>query len=184
MSFLFSRRRGAGNRNIIDRMNDDIVVAVRAPAFYLAGGVPDTFQGRFELLVLHAALVMRRLKALPDPGAQVAQDLVDTIFRNLDPALRELGVGDMAVPKRMKRLAEAFLGRSVAYARALDSDEPAQLATALARNVHDGARSADDLAAYARAAAAALDGCDLDRMLREAPPFPDPAAFMAEDMPR
>jgi cytochrome b pre-mRNA-processing protein 3 len=183
MTFLFGRRRIADNRKIIDRLNDDIVAAVRAPAFYEAGGVEDTFQGRFELLVLHTALVVRRLKALPEPAGAAAQDLIDTVFRNLDPALRELGVGDMAVPKRMKRLAEAFLGRSAAYAAALNAGDAAALAAALSRNIYNGARPAADLAAYVEAAVAMLDAHDFDRLMGRPLPLPDAAAFMAEEKP-
>ena len=178
MTFLFGKRRTHSNRQMIGRLNDNIVAAVRQPAFFLEGGVADTFNGRFELLVLHAALAVRRLRALPDPGAAVAQDLVDTVFRNLDPALRELGVGDMAVPKRMKRLAEGFVGRSVAYEAALDQAGDRMLADTLSRNVFAGTRLADDLAAYVRAVAAVLDGLDLDALLREPLRLPDAAAFL------
>ena len=183
MTFLFGSRRSAANRQIIERLNGDVVAAVRRPVFYEAGGVPDTFNGRFELLVVHVAIVVRRLRALPDPGARVAQDLVDLVFRNLDPAMRENGVGDLAVPKRMKRLAEGFLGRAIAYDGALNDPDLASLSGALARNVYSGTRPAGDLAAYVRAAADALGALSLDELLGEPLRFPDPAAFLAEGKP-
>lgn len=176
---LFRSRRLAANRDVIERLNTAIVEAVRTPAFYLEGEVADTFNGRFELLVLHAALAVRRLRALGEPGPSIAQALVDQLFRNLDPALRELGVGDMAVPKRMKRLAEGFLGRSVAYDRALLAQDGA-LEEALSRNVYAAARPAADLAAYARAAAAAVDAVSLEAFAQGLLRFPDPAAFLAQ----
>ncbi len=179
MVSLFGRFRAASNRKILGRLNDELIAAVRQPAFYEAGGVPDTFNGRFEILVLHTALVVRRLRALEAPGPAVGQDVIDLVFRNLDPAMRELGVGDMAVPKRMKRLAEAFLGRSVAYDAALRTDDGDSLADALSRNVHGGARAGADLARYAKAAAQELDGCDLDVFLKGPVRFPDPAAFLS-----
>jgi cytochrome b pre-mRNA-processing protein 3 len=178
MSFFFNRSRAASNRKIIDRLNDDIVTAVRKVAFYEAGGVPDTFNGRFELLVLHAALVVRRLRSFEEPGPAVAQDLIDTVFRHLDPAMRELGVGDMAVPKRMKKLAEGFLGRAVAYDAALTQPGDQPLAESLSRNVYAGARPAEDLARYVRAAVSEIDALDLDGFLQRAVRFPDPARFL------
>lgn len=175
-------RRAAANRAVIERLNAAVVGAALNPAFYLAGGVPDTFNGRFEMLVLHGALVVRRLRAAAVPGPAIAQDLVDLIFRNLDPAMRELGVGDMAVPKRMKRLVEAFLGRSVAYDAALqDSADPATLSETLSRNVYAGGRPAADLAAYVRVAVAALDAIPPAALAAGEVKFPDPAAFLVDN---
>ncbi len=178
MTFLFGKSRAASNRKIIARLNDDVIEAVRSSVFYEAGGVPDTFNGRFEMLVLHTALAVRRMRVLDEPGPVVAQDLIDMVFHHLDPALRENGVGDMAVPKRMKKLAEGFLGRSVAYDTALRQADDAQLSAALSRNVFAGARAADDLARYARAAAHLFDGYDLGRFLQGPVRFPDPAVFL------
>lgn len=177
---FFGSRRLAANRDVIERLNTAIVEAVRTPVFYLDGGVADTFNGRFELLVLHAALAVRRLRAAGEPGPAIAQALVDQMFRNLDPAMRELGVGDMAVPKRMKRLAEGFLGRSVAYDRALLTGEAALLEEALSRNVYAGARGAPELAAYVRAAAAGIDAAPLADFAQGVLAFPDPAAFFGQ----
>jgi cytochrome b pre-mRNA-processing protein 3 len=178
MTFFFGRSRAASNRRIIGRLNDDIVAAVRNPAFYQAGGVSDTFNGRFEMLVLHLALVVRRMRVLPEPAPTAAQDLIDTVFRHLDPAMRELGVGDMAVPKRMKKLAEAFLGRSVAYDTGLTQSGDTELEAALSRNVYGSSRSARDLATYVRAAAAELDRLDAGDLLDRSVRFPDPTAFL------
>ena len=177
MLSLFGGSRAASNRRIIGRLNDDVIAAVRQPAFYEEGRVPDTFNGRFEILVLHTALVVRRMRDLGGSGPQAAQDLIDTVFRNLDPALRENGVGDMAVPKRMKKLAEAFLGRSVAYDAALREPDDEALAGALSRNVYAGADPAGPLARYARAAARAIDACALGVFLDGPLAFPDPSSF-------
>ena len=180
MTFLFGGRRHAANRRIIDRLNDDLVAAVRSPAFY-ESGVPDTFAGRFDVLVLHLALVVRRLRGLGQPGPAMAQDLIDTVFKHLDPAMRELGVGDMAVPKRMKRLAEGFLGRSLAYDAGLAAPEDDGLADSLSRNLYGGTRPARDLAAYVRSTVAALDGCGLEVFTQGPLRFPDPAAFLVQE---
>jgi cytochrome b pre-mRNA-processing protein 3 len=101
-------------------------------------GVADSFEGRFELLTLHMGLVLRRLSRLPPPSGDMAQDLTDLFFRHLDEALREVGVGDLGVPKRMKILAKAFYGRAAAYDKALADKDVGQLVETLRRNVLDG----------------------------------------------
>jgi cytochrome b pre-mRNA-processing protein 3 len=173
---------GAGRRNsvIIDRLHSAVVEAARRPAFYAELGVPDTFEGRFDLVTLHATLVVRRLRALPDPGSALAQDLVDALFLGFDRALREMGVGDLAVPKRMKTIASAFLGRARAYEAGLVAvgDE---LETAIMRNVYGRSDplspEAGRLASYVRAAARALEEADFKAFEAGLPPFPDPLAI-------
>ncbi len=173
---------GAGRRNtaIIERLHAAVVEAARRPAFYTDLGVPDTFEGRFDLVTLHAALTVRRLRALPDPASALAQDLVDALFLGFDRALREMGVGDLAVPKRMKTMASAFLGRARAYEAALLSGGVDELETALARNVYGASGvvspEARRLAGYVRAASAALEAADFAAFEGGRPPFPDPLA--------
>jgi cytochrome b pre-mRNA-processing protein 3 len=167
-----TRSRGA----VIARLHDGVAAASRRPALYERLGVPDTIEGRFETLVLHLVLVLRRLRRLPPPAEDVAQDLVDAFFRALDASLRETGVGDMGLPKRMNRLAQAFYGRARAYDEALDAGDLAKLAEALARNVLGGARAGDALAAYALAGEDALAEARLDDLLARGPRFPEPAA--------
>jgi cytochrome b pre-mRNA-processing protein 3 len=108
---------------------------------------------------------------LGSPADEVAQDLVDCFFRHLDASLRELAVGDLAVPKRMKKLGEAFTGRSLAYHRALDGDDDGALAATLGRNVLGSAEPAHDLASYVRASDAELATLSLDDWLRAGPRF-------------
>ncbi len=174
---IFAMFRGSGNDRVIERLHGDIVAAVRQPAFYVDYGVDDTFEGRFELLALFATLLVRRLALLPSPGPEVAQDLTDRVFAELDAAMRELGVGDLAVPKRIKKFAAAFLGRRKAYDVALTAGSPEELAVALARNVYgkDLAEVADQaarLSRYAFAAQAALAEAPLETFVKGAAPFP------------
>ena len=176
MLFSFRRGRRAPNRELLDRLHSEIVAAVRVPVFYTDYGVADTFEGRFELLALHAGLVLRRLNAAEPPGPAVAQDLVDTIFGHLDSDLREAGVGDVTVPKRMKKLAEAFLGRSSAYDQALRLD-PDSLPAALARNVFAGRADGTRLAAYVSTACRSLESASLSSLLGRSLPFPDPLSI-------
>lgn len=128
--------------------------ASRRVELYAPGGIDDTLDGRLESLMLHAALVMIRLKAAPGP---LAQAFADRLFQALDDGLREDGVGDLTVPKRMKKLAQRFYGRLLAYEAGLDAADPAVLIEAIARNVRPQSPDFSAyLADYARAAHAAL----------------------------
>jgi cytochrome b pre-mRNA-processing protein 3 len=144
---IFGLFRGAINRRAIERLHSEVVAAARAPFLFTQYGIADDVDGRFESLVLHAALVLRRLNFFPAPGPEIAQDLADALFRHFDATLREIGVADISVPKRMKTLAEAFLGRSNAYHRALGEGHAA-LCAVLSRNVYAGRRDVGDLAGY------------------------------------
>ena len=133
----------------------------RRPSFYLEGGVPDTVEGRYELLVLHAWLVIDRLAAAGGQGAALAQALFDHMFADIDRALRELGVGDLGVGRRVRRMAEGFYGRAAAYRAALAAGpDAADLELALHRNLYGGAEPPEGalpaVAAYVFGAAAAL----------------------------
>lgn len=136
------------------------VEAARAPELFTRFGVPDTLDGRFDLIGVHVCLVIRRLTALPPPGPQVAQSVFDAFFADMDHNLRELGVSDLTVGKRVKTMWEAFHGRAAAYTAALESIDPGALPAALARNVwrvEEVPEGATGLAGYVRAQAAALD---------------------------
>lgn len=149
-----------------------IVAASREPALYLEGGVPDDFEGRFEALTLHVFLVLRRLRELPEPAADVAQDLVDANFSYLELGFRQGGVGDVSVPKRLKKIGRSFYGRVGAYEEALAATAgPDALAVALSRNIAPLA-DAEALARHARAVAAQLATLDLDGILAADPIFP------------
>ena len=111
------------------------VTAARDPWFYRQLGVPDTLDGRFDLVALHAFLLINRLQDADAPGPALAQAVFDAMFRDMDSNLREIGVSDLSVGKRMRTMWEAFHGRSKAYAAALRDADQAALAGALARNV-------------------------------------------------
>ena len=127
------------------------MAAARQPAFYANWDVPDTPLGRFEMLSVHLFLFLERARGASEPLSALAQDVTDEFFKDVEHSLRELGIGDMGVPKRMKKLARMFYGRAEAYRQALAaSDEPA-LAAALARNVwpeRETTPHGADLAAY------------------------------------
>ncbi len=156
------------------------VQAARDPWFYTELGVPDTLDGRFDLVGVHVFLLIDRLRAEPEPGPAVAQAVFDAMFADMDFNLREMGVGDMSVGKRVKEMWEAFHGRARAYESALQAagDPPADAAAlqdALARNVWRGqapAGSVDALARHVREVRAALAQLPLPAFLDGTAPFP------------
>lgn len=156
-----------------------IVKQTRRPEFYRSGGVADTFEGRFDLLVAHLALVLHRLKGEGAEEQAVAQKLLDLFFADMDAALRELGVGDTGVGRRVRHMSEAFYGRLEAYDAGLATDDAETLRAALVRNLYGSeaasGESAAMMAEYMREAARrlrqpALNGSD----------GPDPAALFPE----
>ena len=132
-----------------ERIAHDLYSAIihqsRQPQFYLHGAVPDTLDGRFELIVLHSFLVMRRLNQVPmartEEAKLLSQALFDLMFDDMDQNLRELGVGDMSVGKKVKQMARAFYGRVAAYEDGVAAGEAA-LAAALQRNLYGTLESA------------------------------------------
>jgi cytochrome b pre-mRNA-processing protein 3 len=159
---IFARWRARrASRAVIEQILGEIVAAARRPALYQALQAPDRIDGRFELLTLHAGLVLRRLKALGGLADAIAQELVNSVFLHFDDTLREMGLSDIAVSKRLKAMGRAFYGRNAAYAAALDDRSAARLAAALARNVYgapgpDATPAAGPLAFYVASLDAAL----------------------------
>ncbi|CAH1650003.1 Ubiquinol-cytochrome C chaperone [Hyphomicrobiales bacterium] len=166
---LFGKR--AQRRAPVDALFGRIADASRQPDLYLDGGIPDSFEGRFESLALHVLLVLRRLRELPPPASELAQELVDTCFTYLELGFRNGGVSDIAVPKRMKKIGQMFYGRIQAYEPALAGTGLDALTEALQRNACSAA-GAPLLAAYVRAAQAALAECDFAMLLERENPFP------------
>ena len=159
-----------------------IVAQAREPAFYRLYGIPDTANGRLEMIILHTILVLFRLEGEGGAARPFGQALFDHFCSDMDANLREMAVGDMAVPRKMKAIAEGFYGRKRAYEVALAAPGLDELAAALARNIHASAADpagAARLAAYVREAVrrlAAIDGADLQRGHTA---FPNPEAVAA-----
>jgi cytochrome b pre-mRNA-processing protein 3 len=165
---FFRRNKGP---NPVDTLLTQVIAAARAPVLYTDLDVPDTLEGRYEAVVLHMTLVLRRLRELPPPADDFAQDFVDAFFKWLDMSLRDMGVSDLGVPKRMKKLVTAFYGRAKAYGTALDEDDRAGLIEALGRNVTETETPAEALADYVIAAQAQLAEQDFDDLLANGPAF-------------
>jgi cytochrome b pre-mRNA-processing protein 3 len=119
-----------------------IVERARDPVFYVNWGVPDTLDGRFEVLALHSFLVLNRLKREHAMTTTFAQDLFDTMFADLDRALREMGASDLGVGRHIKAMAKSFYGRVAAYDQALGGR--ADLGAALKRNLYGTASPSDE----------------------------------------
>jgi cytochrome b pre-mRNA-processing protein 3 len=128
----WGRRRQSA---ISEILYGNAVELAREPAFFRDHAVADTVDGRFDALALVVALVMRRLKGCGDAGAALSQQLFDTMFSDMDLSLREMGAGDIGVSKRVRTMAEAFMGRLDAYATALDNGDRDALAAAIGRNL-------------------------------------------------
>ena len=174
LSFL----RGPPRRASVETLHERIATASRAQGLYVGIGVPDTLEGRFESLSLHMILVLRRLRVLPAPAADVGQDLVDCFFHLLDVNLRELGVGDTVVPKRMKKLAAAFYEVTRRYDPVLDSGQVPELIRAVAAGFGIADEPAAALGGYILEAERALGTAGLDDLLRTGPAWPCPDLFV------
>jgi cytochrome b pre-mRNA-processing protein 3 len=140
---------------------NSLVGQSRRPGFYLAGAVPDTLDGRFDMIVVHAFLVMRRLRDAGPDGEGLSQVLFDEMFSDMDRSLREMGVGDMGIGRRVRAMGKAFLGRVKAYEEALEQGGDA-LEQALARNLYRSAEpppaALAGMADYVRRENASLKG--------------------------
>jgi cytochrome b pre-mRNA-processing protein 3 len=147
-------------RGTIEAIYGMIVTQAREPLFYRDLGVPDTVNGRFDLLVLHLWMVLQRLRPM-EGGSSLSQALFDRFCDDMDANLREMGVGDLTVPKRMQAFGEAFYGRVAAYDLASAAGEE-PLAQALCKNILNGAQieNARRLAIYVETAVAALAALD------------------------
>ena len=164
-------RKSAARKELGQSLERQISARARARVFFAQFGVPDTMDGRFDLVALHAWLVLARLKA--HGLGEAAQALTDALFVSFDEALREQGVSDMGMGRRMRAMADAFYGRCAAYAGATNN---AGMAEALARNVWRGASvdsMAGALARYVESARAALAACDLRDAVLDFGPLPE-----------
>jgi cytochrome b pre-mRNA-processing protein 3 len=172
--FNHFRKPQVAPRGTIETIYGMIVTQAREPLFYRDLGVPDTVNGRFDLLLMHLWLVLRRFKSV-EAGPDLSQALFDHFCTDMDDNLREMGVGDLTVPKRMQAFGEAFYGRTAAYDLALtDSDEA--LAQSFCKNILNGADidKARELAAYAKDAMTILAAVDAAALKQGAWHFPAP----------
>ncbi|GHC79742.1 ubiquinol-cytochrome c chaperone [Limoniibacter endophyticus] len=178
---MFGQRR-ASNEKIVEALYEAIVAAARQEPFYAQAQVPDIPLGRYEMLSLHMLLFLRRMKRETDPAAQeLTQAVVEEFFKDIDHSLRELGIGDSSVPKRMKKLARMFYGRGESYGAALEDNDIEGMTRALKRNIRPDDEKwpqAPALTQYAFAAVRNLDEQSAAQIVRGRLVFPDAAGAM------
>ncbi|PTW60699.1 cytochrome b pre-mRNA-processing protein 3 [Breoghania corrubedonensis] len=182
---LFRRREDEATRDLYAA----IVAQARQPHFFARLCVPDTIDGRFDMIALHATLMFARLKGEGEAAKARAQDVFDTFFRDMDHALRELGASDTSVPRKVTRMAELFYGAADAYMSALGADTAGAgddaLVAALGRNVYGGDGNAkgeaEALARYVRAAVGHLAAQQASQIVAGRIAWVDPAPFVPRE---
>lgn len=170
--FSHFRKPPAPLRGTIEAIYGMIVAQAREPLFYRDLGAPDTVNGRFDMLLLHLWLVLRRM----NPKDELSQGLFDRFCSDMDDNLRELGTSDVKVAKKMREFGDAFYGRTGAYDAALGAGR-GPLAAALSKNIYYGMNieNARRLAVYVEAANAHLGTLDTTTLTSGAWHFPSPA---------
>ncbi len=161
-----------------------VLAASRRPEFYRDLGAPDTVDGRFDMLVIHAVIFFRRVRGEGEAGAHMNQLVFDIMFDDMDAALREMGTGDPSVGKRIKEMGQAFYGRAEAYEAALNAKDDAVLSDIILRNIFASDEDASEavdfaaseietsraLAVYMLKADAVMAEQDAVRFIEGAPP--------------
>lgn len=178
--WLDNRRQ---RQDVAAKLYNDLVSHARSPAFYLSFGVPDSELGRFEMICLHSYLLFRRLGRTDIPGKDLAQSVHDLMFADLDRTLREQGIGDMGIGKRVKKLARNLYGRIDAYETGF-AGGTGELADALKRNLYASAEPTDDqvtaMIAYIKDTIDSLDGQPTSEIMAGRVAFP--AATIASEV--
>ncbi|MBO0345996.1 ubiquinol-cytochrome C chaperone [Roseibium sp. CAU 1637] len=184
MLFGLFRRK---SREAEHKVYCEIVAQARQPVFYQDYGVPDTLDGRFDMIVLHSVLLFRRLRGEGEKVAYFAQNVFDLFFKDMDASLRELGVSDVRVPKKIKAMGEAFYGRADSYMTAIEASDVEALGAAIARNVFPDLDNAPDgalaLARYMIASAGSMDALETQAILAANLGFADAEAFAPQELP-
>lgn len=153
------------------------VEQARAPVFFTNFGVPDTVDGRFDLIILHTMLLIRRLRRQGKEAAKLSQATLNHMFSDMDRNLREMGVGDLSVGKQVKKMAKAFYGRAEVWEEAMDKDGdtlPNALIETLFRAVNEPGDGPVNLAAYVTAADSGLRNLPDEQVLAGNLEFPSP----------
>ena len=182
---LFRWLKRSPRADTIQGLYGAIVAQGRKPAFYAEYGVADTPEGRFDMILLHLILFVRRLRRESAPIRALGQGVFDLFCRDMDHSFREMGIGDLAVPKHMRRVAEAFYGRATAYDAAIEGAHEDRLTAVLARNIFPQSAGASGaarrLARYVRGALDALDRQEAEDFVQARVSFPDPGLIAPQE---
>ncbi len=151
---------------VVNRLYGTVGSLARHPTFYTRFAVPDTTDGRYDLLCLMLSLVLFRIQ---QNEPEMAQALFDLAFKDIELGLREAGVGDLGVPKHMKKMLAAFYGRAAGYYEALDQQDTASLAAVITKNLYSGELNvpSGSMAEWARIAWQYLSGTDTAEFIAE-----------------
>ena len=168
---------GSGREDQVARCYALMVEQARRPEFYLECGVPDSLDGRYEMLALHAFLVAHRLKRQGEAARLFSRDLFEAMIADMDRVVREMGVADMGVPPRVKRMAKGFNGRIHAYDQGVAAEGEAALLAALDNNLfgtvlEPAPQALARMAAYLRLGVAELAAQPLEALLAGDVRFP------------
>lgn len=180
---MFGLFKSNKNTNEAHKLYSALLEQARLPMFYSDYGVPDTVDGRFDMIVLHAHILFDRLKDGSADHETLSQAVFDLMFADMEQNLREMGVGDIGVAKRIKAMAEAFFGRATAYAHALKQlDDDHDLIAALKRNLYRKTEPTDSQVAttaiYVRTQVAQFAAQDLADLLKGHISFYDPPSMV------
>ncbi len=132
---LFKRKPDA---RAVGQVYASIVAQSRQEIFYARWDVPDTLNGRFDMISLHLSLLFQALRTSREQDRQFSQAVFDLFFKDMDRSLREMGVGDMAVPKKIQKMGELFYGMLSSLTGALEGNDREALVQTLSRNIYDG----------------------------------------------
>lgn len=172
---LFKKDRK--QEELADQLYQQLVNQARLPVFYTDYAIPDTINGRFEMLLLHSYMLFHRLRKEDEEATDLGQAVFDRFFKDMDHSLREIGIGDLSVPKKIKKMAQAFYGRVDAYDKAKEQGDDDVL-NALARNFfpeeEDMPAQIKDLADYMAQAEKALDDMQIETIKAGSLTFPQP----------
>ncbi|MCH8685002.1 ubiquinol-cytochrome C chaperone family protein [Pedomonas mirosovicensis] len=170
MSWFKSFLGHSGKRRQAETLYEALVHLVRQPDWYARGQVPDTVDGRFDILALALSLAFARLKKEGEAGVPLSKGLLELFVDDMDNSLREMGVGDLSVGKQVQKMVSALNGRQQAYEGALASQDPAELPAALVRNAYrgetPGPKALDWLVERTRALDARFAALSLDNLKR------------------
>jgi cytochrome b pre-mRNA-processing protein 3 len=179
--FHWVRSRGAAGRTATE-LYGSIVAQARHPDLYAVHGVADVAEKRYELIVLHLFVMLERLRSMGEAGRAPAQAVAEAFVSDLDGSMREMAVGDMSIPRKVRKAAGGFYDRDRLYRQAFEGAEEMTPAALIDELILDGRASdgGEALARYAQGCRAALAAWSLERDGPGAVPFPEPAAFVAD----
>lgn len=171
---LKSLRTRAEARRKASEIYGAVVTQARAPYFYADLGVPDTPSGRYEMVTLHLFLVLERLRSADDRGSPLARMLAEAFVADMDDSLRELGTGDLAVPKKVRRAAAGLYERSMSYRAAIAASDKLAISAILTEHAYAGIAhpGAEVLARYVVDASQRLADTDIEEALQARRAFP------------